>query len=279
MIASELVSDTRLMTGTMWHNFMHQAIVRSGVPFMQEIKLDRWLPEGWSGTADWIFYDAEAGGFVLGDLKTSKGEALRWVKKDGAKTEHLWQLSAYWHALFEAGLPLVKGFAILYLPMNDVASEEVEPVVAECEPLDRDVIWTEMETRWSLTQEYLGDYRKDLTVSQLWSLYSHPDTREGLTLTDVFVNDRLAPPMAREQKLIWNGKTNVFDVKLVPHWSTRYCPFDDELCDCSTQGVTKIGHWELDDVSWVPYKGSPIEPLVQPTYLELEKRRAQTVSI
>jgi hypothetical protein len=66
---------------------------------MQEVKLDRrWLPDGWSGTADWIFWNADLGGFVLGDLKTIKGDGITWIEKDGAKREHLWQLSAYWHA-------------------------------------------------------------------------------------------------------------------------------------------------------------------------------------
>ena len=58
------------MTGTLWHGWAHEALVRTGMPFMQEVKLDRWLPEGWSGTADWVFWNADLGGFVLGDMKT-----------------------------------------------------------------------------------------------------------------------------------------------------------------------------------------------------------------
>ena len=66
---------------------------------MAEVNLTPWMPTGWSGTADWLFWHPEYEGFVLGDLKTSKGEAIKWKERDGMSEEHLWQLSAYWHAL------------------------------------------------------------------------------------------------------------------------------------------------------------------------------------
>ena len=72
------------------------------------------------GTADWIFWNPDLGGFVLGDLKTIKGDGITWIEKDGAKPEHLWQFSAYWWALYDAGLPMVKAFAILYWPRTAV---------------------------------------------------------------------------------------------------------------------------------------------------------------
>jgi hypothetical protein len=237
-IESELVSEVRLMTGTMWHTWLGESLVRAGVPVMQEVKLTPWLPEGWAGTADWVFYSAEHRAFVLGDLKTIKGEGMRWVLKEGAKEEHLWQLSCYWHALYDMGLPLVKGFGVIYLPMNDTTDrgERIEPAVMECEPIPREVIFPVMEARWAATQEYLyelppnkGAYREVLSGD-----YS------------IFLTDKLAAPMARVQKIVWGGRSNVFDVKLVPHWSADYCPYSEELCPCSTQGTTKIGHYTLD---------------------------------
>jgi hypothetical protein len=67
------------MTGTLCHGWAHEA----------------------SGTADWVFWNADLGWFVLGDMKTIKGDGIAWIEKDGAKREHLWQLSCYWHALIE----------------------------------------------------------------------------------------------------------------------------------------------------------------------------------
>jgi hypothetical protein len=137
-----------------------------------------------------------------------------------------------------ARFPVVKGFAVLYLPMNDTADdEEIEPILAECDPLPRDLVWGKMEDRWAKTEKYLAAI---LEGDQ-----------------DEFLNDELAEPMERTQSLGWNARASVWDVKLVPHWSTRFCPFDDALCDCNTQGVTKIGHFDLIDgnVKYVPRKG------------------------
>jgi hypothetical protein len=79
------------MTGTLWHGWAHEALVRTGMPFMQEVKLDRWLPEGWSGTADWVFWNADLGGFVLGDMKTIKGDGVSGSRMTAPRTS-TWQL-------------------------------------------------------------------------------------------------------------------------------------------------------------------------------------------
>jgi hypothetical protein len=271
-IDSEIVSDTRLMTGTMWHHFMHQAIERTGSPFMQEVRVDRWLPEGWSGTADWIFWDAEAGGWVLGDLKTCKGEGIRWIIQGGAKEEHIWQLSAYWHALYDMGLPLVDGFAIFYLPMNDVIGENIEPRIEECAPLPKELVWGVMQDRMELTQRYL-DSLKYLDDDDRWNaLAPGVPTQEQAAF---YVTEYLAPPMERVQKVVWNGKQKVFDLKLVPHWSCDYCPYPVELCDCSQQGVNKIGHYTLDE-EYVPREDYELElPAEKPSGSEYRRRREE----
>jgi hypothetical protein len=91
-----------LMTGTLWHSWANEALMGAGLPVMQEVKLTQWMPDGWSGTADWVFYNADLRGFVLGDLKTIKGDGIPWIERDGAKLEHRWQWFAYWCALREA---------------------------------------------------------------------------------------------------------------------------------------------------------------------------------
>jgi hypothetical protein len=263
-IESQIVSDIRLNTGTMWHRFFGQMLVDSGAHFQQEIGVTPGLPEGWSGTADWLFWDAEARGFVLGDLKTAKGEALKWVLKDGAKEEHLWQLSAYWHALYEMGYPLVKGFAVFYLPMNDTTERDelIEPVLMECDPLPRDLVYGVMEDRWQACQAYLETFGPDY----------HP-LFDASDVPALFLSDKLAPEMSRVQKLYWNGKQEVFDVKLVPHWSSQFCPYPTELCACSEQGTTKIGQYTLEG-KYEPRKGYEDElPLIEPTETDYRKQR------
>jgi hypothetical protein len=262
-IESEIVSDIRLMTGTMWHAWVGESLVRAGVSVMQEVRLTPWFPEGWGGTADWVFWHPKYRGFVLGDLKTIKGEGMRWVLKDGAKEEHLWQLSAYWHALYDMGLPMVTGFGVLYWPMDDTTERDelIEPVVMECEPLPRELVHGAMADRWQATQTYLAELDRYISGRPA------PETLDG------YLRDSLAPEIERVQKVFWNGKQGVFDVKLVPHWSAQFCPYPTELCGCSEQGTTKIGEYSLDG-KYKPRKGYETElPMVAPSEMAYARQR------
>lgn len=244
-IASEVVGDVRMMTGTLWHEFFADAFVKKGIHFQQEIILDPGLPTGWSGRADWLFWSREYEAFVLGDLKTTKGEAMRWRLEEGASEAHLYQLSAYFHALVDMGYPMVNEANILYLPMNDTADKDelVEPVVMEFEPFPRNLVWDIMEDRWEATVAYLE---------------TEADDDDYLT--------GLAPEQERVEKVYWNK--DKWEVKLVPHWSTKFCPYPNELCACSEQGTTKIGEYILHDnatTTYRPRKGyEDITPGVMP---------------
>jgi hypothetical protein len=271
-IESQIVSDIRLMSGTMWHKYFEDLLAESGHTVRTETKLDKFLPTGWSGTADWIIHNPEIDAYVLGDLKTIKGEGLKWVLKDGMKDEHMWQLSAYWYALEKAALAygekLVKGFVVLYLPQNvPVDNPDIEPVLMEGEPLDRDLVLGVMNDRWAITESYLNE----ISVEGASRGHSSPAECEQ----DVFLNEFLAEPMEREQRVLWNKGQSVFDVKLVPHWSCSYCPYPNELCDCSEQGVTKIGAYDLDGV-YTPRKAfEDIEVAVAPTYKDIAKKKEE----
>ena len=256
-----------MMTGTMWHSFFEATFRRAKLPVMTEVKLDRWLPEGWSGTADWLMWSDEYKAFVLGDLKTIKGEGMSYVERDGIKDEHLWQLSAYWYACEAMGIPLIKAFQVMYLPQNVPTGENVTPLIAEGRPIDRAVVMHQMTDRWSKTKAYLEaggftDYH-----------YEAPES---------YLNDLLAPEQERVQMLRWNGKQGVYDVKLAPHWSAAYCPYPNELCACSEQGTNKIGQFEYlhhpegDQVIYHPRSEDEfkdITPTVTPPSLKTFKEK------
>lgn len=265
-LTSELLSDVTLKTGTMWHEYVGRVLQGKGIPVVQELSVTPWLPNGWAGTADYLFFDPEYQAWVLADLKTMKGEGIRFVRKDGAKQEHIWQVSAYYHALVEGGFEILDRFSIIYLPKNDTPdkNDEVAPVVAECTPLPKVVVWEEMLSRWEAVEAYQEE------------LETYSDEAP-------LVNEYLADPMPRVQKYWWNSKTETFEVKLVPHWSAAYCPYDDSLCDCSSQGSTKIGEWtmggyripdsEFDEPWYEARKGyEDIEVEVKPTLKEIKKR-------
>lgn len=228
-----LVSAVRLKTGTFWHDWLGETLERRGLPVMREVRMNAGLPEGWGGTADFFFWSHEYNGFVLADLKTIKGEGIKWIHRDGAKDEHLWQLSAYYWAAVALGMPIVDRIQVIYLPMNDVVKEEdpIEPTIQEAVPLPYELVWGRMVERRQLVDEYLSN----LPAHTLeWENHSN----------DTYLIPELAPPMERVQKLMKNK--DKWDVVLVPHWSAMFCPFDVELCPCSTLGTTKVGHWEGD---------------------------------
>lgn len=248
-------SGFRNMTGTLWHKYVESLLHSTGVEVETEVKLDEWMPEGWSGTADYIFYHPGYEAYVLGDLKTVKAESMFFVSRDGAKQEHIWQLSMYFHALVERGLPMVNAVGILYIPFFDtpISSRSPEPILQEVTPLPAEIVLERAESRYAATVA----------------------VREGLDRGES-LESLLAPEQERVQKLIWDGKKSVLNVVLVPHWSAAFCDWDAPLCDCRNQGTTKIGHYDLEG-AYTPRKGyDDVAPTVKPTRKELNERKARS---
>jgi hypothetical protein len=249
---SALLNEITLMTGTLWHEWMHDALRRQGVGYMAEVNLTPWLPTGWSGTADALIWRPDLKAFVLIDFKTTKGESLKFIRRDGAKKEHVAQASAYWHAAKKMGIPLAKVIGVLYWPKNDTRSKDelIEPVLVDFPPLPAKQLHAEMARRWGRISEYVS------------SLPFDPKEQNIRPLQD-WVTDALEPVQEREQR-IFMEKDGTYTVKLMPHWSAAYCPFPEELCDCSTQGQTKIGMYDWDG-TYVPRTGyEDIDVLVAP---------------
>lgn len=244
-VESELLSEITLATGTMWHEFIHSTLRREGVPYMAEVNLTPWMPVGWGGTADGLFLNPDLDAFVLGDFKTTKGEGMRYIVRDGAKLEHRYQLSIYWHAakkMLASTAKIAKVVGVYYLPKNDTRdkSELVEPVLADFEPIPRDELVKVTTERANAVREYHA---------------SLPTPNPRPLIEDDYLNDWLAPVQEREQVIYLDRKTGTHDVLLKPHWSTAYCPFPARLCGCSDQGQTKIGMYDVDG-TYIPRTGS-----------------------
>jgi len=250
MVQRPVAQDIRMMHGTLWHEWFHASLKRAGIKFMFETNLDKYFPEGWGGTADWIFWHPAYDAWVLGDLKTIRGEGIFFIDKKGAKEEHLWQLSAYWHAIHKMGLPLVKGFGVFYWPMNDTRDTvDIEPSLQEGVPYPEDEVLAQMAAVKASVSSYKAAH----------------GAGKG------YLNSQLAPMPEREQKVYWNKSVNAFEVKLYPHWMEGYCDFDNELCPRS--GTTKIGQYGLSGV-YKPRRGyENVLPEVKPSAYDYRKRQ------
>lgn len=233
-----LLDEFVMMTGTLWHEWLHSTLRGLGVPYMAEVNLTPWLPPGWGGTADALIWNPGLKGWVLQDWKTTKGESLKFIRRDGAKAEHVAQTSAYWHAARKMGLPMVKRITVLYLPKNDTRSKDelVEPLLVDFDPLPAKALHGTMKQRAGRVSEYVASLPFD--PKDVGEVNVRP-------LSD-WVTDALEPVQEREQRKFLDRATGTWDVKLMPHWSAAYCPFAEELCDCSTQGQTKIGFFDTD---------------------------------
>lgn len=260
-VESQFVSDVRMETGTMWHRKIQKALVGAGIPFMQEVNLTPWMPKGWGGTADLLVWvpgggKEGRGGFVIRDIKTTKGEAIKFRMNEGASDEHVWQISSYYHACVRMGLPMIRECGIYYLPMNDVprADFTIMPIEVIFEPLEWPIVRQQMELRNKRTEEYIE------------SLPFQPG--EGPVFEgnlNLYLTSALEPVQERTLKAYYSRRDGKWELKLAPHWSAMFCPFPNELCDCSTQGFTKVGEWSstgtylsrsgFEDVKPIPYPG------------------------
>lgn len=239
-----------LQIGTLVHEWLHNALRSSGVPYMAEVTLDPWMPPGWGGTADAVIWSPEHRAFVLVDYKTTKGEALRWRERDGASEDHKVQTSIYWHALSKMGVPLVRRVAVLYIPKNEVRGDVViEPLLVDFDPLPVRALGTMMKDRKARVDEYVNSLPFHLTE---------------ITPTSAYVTDKLADPQPMEQRIYRDSASGANVLKLVPPWTAAYCPFEPPLCTCSEQKSFTIGRFD-DLGGYKPRKGyEEFEPVIRP---------------
>ena len=247
-----LIERVPAFTGTLWHARLDEELAKYGVWRMPEIDISPHLPTGWGGRADYVIWNPGLRGFVLCDIKTTNGDAMYYITRDGAKPEHQWQTSMYWYGLQKSGLPLVKAIAIFYLPVSKPRGGSCSPVQVEFPPLPKVKIFNEAKTRHAACQKYLA------SLPYGWE--------DGGLEPAEFLTPLLAPVQPRVQKVRYVKKTGVHELILAPHWSAQFCKYPEALCDCALATENKIGEWDsvlLD--SFIPRAGyENIKPEVTP---------------
>jgi hypothetical protein len=238
------VSLTRMLAGTLLHDWLQTRLRGLGMMAQFEVDLTPFMPTGWSGRADALFYNPKLKAWTLLDIKTTQGPGMRYIL-DGPKAEHLAQTSAYWYAAKASGLPMVKTIGILYWPITAGGKDSVSPTMVTFAPTPEDELIPLMAARWKRTKAYLNSLPK-------------PNPRP--LLPEEYITPKLAPESGRTQ-VVYSNKDGTYDVLLKPHWMTAYCPYEGTgLCDCSDQGQTKIGLFDVDG-TFYPRSGFEDVPL------------------
>jgi hypothetical protein len=252
-IRETFVRGVPVWIGSLMHLDIHRMLREAGVRYDAEVDLTPGMPAGWGGTGDILAH----GGIhecTLIDVKSTNGRAVKYLLDDGAKPEHIKQASAYWHAAVMLGYGMTPKIGMYYVPKEDNAYAS-EPLLIWFDPIPKDELWPAMEARRALVDAYLTSMHE-------------PDRVVGITGDpdlDKFLTPALEPVQERIQKCYFDKATETWDVKLAPHWSTSYCQFPDELCDCRSQGYTKIGMYDVDGVTYIPRSGyEEIAPVVAP---------------
>lgn len=167
----------------------------------------------WTGTADAYILD-EDDVFWLIDYKTISGASFEYL--DGAKPEHVLQISAYYHFHEHPDYGKPDKCAILYLPTTpDYRRRWPEPLLVEVTPLPKD----------------------DLKARMIQVEYA----------IDVYAatNDLPQPPKG-EYKWKKNKKEDHWELWWYPHYSSLFCPWkgqEEDPCGCSKFSRYVVGTW------------------------------------
>jgi hypothetical protein len=79
-----------------------------------------------------------------------------------------------------------------------------------------------------------------------------------------FLTDELADVQPMTQRIYRDKASGDNVLKLVPHWTSQFCPYPAELCGCGSQTSTTIGRYD-ESGDYTPRKGfEEIEPVVVP---------------
>jgi len=120
-------------------------------------------------------------------------------------------------------------------------TDEAEPLLIDFDPLPVRALNVRMTERKTNIDKYVGGLPK-------------PNPRP--LLVEEFLTDTLAPEQEMEQRSYFDKSSGDMVLKLIPHWTSAYCPYDPPLCTCSEKRSTTIGRWRNESPdSYEPREG------------------------
>lgn len=196
-----------------------------------EWDLTPYLPDGWTGTCDYVFVHKPTNTVVVGDLKTIKPEGMAWLG-DRPKPEHTTQVSCYHSAIqkwVDEGIEEMPGTVlhpdifVLYLPKGkDSKQNTIEPQIITA-PAEPSAVVNMVGIKRQV-DDYLAEYER----------------------TGEADNRFLAAMPEQELKIGWNKAQNVWDVTARNSWVVEFIGkrFGEQLCP--SRPSLKVGHYTPD---------------------------------
>lgn len=208
-----------LLQGTAIHDYIHNIMKDKYTVYDAEVPIsgsDK-LGYAWTGTADAYVVDDD-GVFWLLDYKTISGTSFEYL--DGAKPEHILQISAYYHFHYHPKHGYPKKCAIVYLPTTpDYRRRWPEPVIIEVDPIP----WMDLYHRMNTVEFHIKRYA---------------------------TTGELPQPPKGEYKWKQNKKENHWELWWYPHYSSLFCPWkgqEEDPCGCSKFTRYVVGTWSVRD--------------------------------
>ena len=225
-LKEQAADNINAVLGRYWHDAMDRNLTALGVTDT-ELRLSDDLPTGWGGRLDALLPLAN-GKFRIVDFKFKDASALH---RASVLPAYEFQLTAYYHALADK-YPLDDTLAVIFLNRGPYIHrrEHTEPyVIHEFSPImERSDLWTYMEERKLLVDTYAAKVAE-----------------EG-----EYLNDLLAGPEGATQRLAEvKGKHDRWDLYLEPIYETKFCEFNNDLCQCRFDG-TRMGTYSYMDGGW-----------------------------
>lgn len=249
--------------GTLTHDWLQKYLIAEGVSEEWELlesewDVTEWLPEGWTGTLDYLFRHIPSNTNAITDLKTIKPEAVSYLG-DRPKPEHTTQVSCYhaavtnYYSQHSGALKFPKldhEISVCYLPKSKDSKQQTILPIIKTAPAELSA-WANMVGIKRQVDEYLAEYKRTGEVD----------------------NKFLAPMPEPEAKIGWNKATNQWDVTMRPSWTEEFigARFGEELCPRTPS--QKIGNFTLD-LHYIARPGivQP-EDIPTPSKEEIDRRR------
>lgn len=206
-------SSHRLLTGTLWHEWLEKLLTESGATVSLELNVTSWLPTGWAGRLDCLLWDKARGKHDLYDFKTT-GD-VTYVRRE-PKWEHVQQANLYMDAVASQIADCDKVY-IVYIGMN---TDDV--VVHEC-TLPRG----QMAARAIDLYDKVKAYRLRCGIGTFIDKPLLPTVEPDLF--DIY----LSPGLGKQERWVWNKFRKGWGAYYGPAPECKFCPYPSEVCCAS----------------------------------------------